>query len=157
MSVYIIFSLCILLVSRHTFKHTLLFISIVVYQTFTMGYTGVFPTMYQYIMVTTSLSFIVGWSIYDTNKVSVDWMWVFEVVPLLILKLIEILFIISPVFYIPSLKQYYLSLDGYFIGGVLFVMYCREVGYNPFKYNFNKFSKYILSVVVSLIFIYNHF
>tara|TARA_Y100001956_G_scaffold4944_1_gene4457 strand:+ start:15772 stop:16251 length:480 start_codon:yes stop_codon:yes gene_type:complete len=158
MLVYIVFSVCILILGKHKKQYTLLFLGVIFYQTLLNYFPEIF-TENVYIFVSTVLVFLVGLCVYDWSKwgISVDYMWFVEVIPLIIIKLIEILFIMYPlIFFDERFIHYYLKLDGYFIGGILFVMFCREVGYNPLRYNYKNFRKYILSLLVSYIFFFNY-
>ena len=158
MSLYIVFSFCILVLGKQKVTYTLLFISIIVYQTLFLGFTFLTLSLEFYLCASILLSVLFAFCIYDwdidANREGFDYIWLAEVVSVLSLKIIEILFIINPEkFYIPLIGYHYFHLDGYFIGSILFVMFCKEVGYNPLKYNFGNFRKYFLSALVSYIFL----
>ena len=158
MSIYIVFSVCILILGEHKKQYTLLFLGVIFYQTL-LSYSPEVLTENVYIFVSTALVFLVGFCVYDWSKWGkvIDYMWFLEVIPLIIIKLVEVLFIMYPyLLFDQKFIQYYFKLDGYFIGGILFVLFCREVGYNPLRYNYKNFRKYILSLLVSYIFFFNY-
>ena len=157
MLVYLVFSLCCLILIHHKPQHTILFLSVIVYQSCILNSSLLGMNTNMYVFLSTVQVMIVVGCIYDYRKDGFDWMWVVEIVPLVTIKVLELLFIVSPdKFYIDWIGSDYFSLDGYFVGGILFTMYCREVGYNPFKYNFKRFRKYLLSILVSFIFLINY-
>ena len=161
MSVYIVFSFCILLLGKHKAQYTILFLSVMIYQLLFLGYTPLILLLEPYLFASTLLSILFVVCVYDWERdireEGFDYVWLIEVLSVLSIKVIEVLFILNPEkFYLSFVNHHYFNLDGYFIGGVLFVMFCKEVGYNPFKYNFKRFRKYLLSMVVSSIFFINY-
>ncbi|AOQ26879.1 hypothetical protein [Vibrio phage S4-7] len=162
MYIFIVFSFCLLIFGKHRFQYVLLLLSIITYQVVFIvepyGYIQVEHYLYGTgVLTVTTAFFIYDWVKWKNDE-GFDYMWVVEILPLVALRLIETLFLFNPErFYLEIIgAENYLLLDHYFIGGVLFVLFCREVGYNPFTYKFENLRKYILSILVSYIFLVNY-
>lgn len=162
MLMYVVFSCCLLLFGKHRFQHIVLLVSIITYQLIFVVNPSDNISVEDYLYGTGILTLTCVFFIYDwvkwKNDEGFDYKWLFEMVPLVGLRLIETLFLFNPEkFYFEVIGvNTYLLLDHYFIGGVLFILFCREVGYNPFTYKFENLRKYILSMIVSYIFFVNY-
>lgn len=72
-----------------------------------------------------------------------------EVFSVITFKILELLLIIFPSTFSNLIISIYFKLDGFFVGGILFILFSREVGYNPLKLNRPNLKKHILTFIIS--------
>lgn len=143
---YVLFSLCLLLLSEYSFRIKSLLLLIITYLLFVNFYS--YYNLSDYLVSSAILIVITTTALFKKDNLFI---FVFEIIPLLSLKLIEICLVLYPQTYIDLIGKYYLYLDDFYISTTLFIIFSREVGYNPFKMNEDNLRKYILTAIISYI------
>ncbi len=107
----------------------------------------------------TSLIFLIfiSYLLYITNPYPTWGFIIAEVALLVSIKCIEFTFLFNPVQgSLYSLNLNIFKLDRYFIDTLVLIMFTREVGLNPFNFNYENLQKYLLAGLVSYLFLYSY-